>query len=521
MAASFNGTSAYLARTANVPPLTATTACCWFSLNSTSPAWAQVIALGNTSGTPHGGAGASSVGGTGPIWGVNNGSAQSATGVTPAVGQAVFIAITNDGTTLRVLMRTVNQNTLSAASVTGMTGTANAIRFANSVFDGTDFAPVALWQCRAWDRILTDAELLAESFADAPVSRRDINFAWRLRTPQDLLDISGNNRPPTVTGTPTHVKHQGERQQRPKAPRRRVFGFTVGGGSTFPVTLSAAVSSSVLLQRAVSGTRAAAAAGSASTLARQAQAVRSVAGGSSATAQRALTATKVAAQASTPALVRQVQKIVAAAVGGSATLGTIKAKLDRGEKLINEVLKKDPQNKEYLAIKAKLVTLSASIGSSATVVRLVGAIRSASGAATAALNKAFSVTRSAASSSSATAARLVNAIRSAAQSSAATLSAQKVLLLTLSAGTTLAASLAKQIQATRVATAVVTLATVAKLLTKTLAVTQAEVATLFQGDVPVWPAPADVRAGVPYGPTGTEYVGTLVAGGGGSFFRRR
>lgn len=31
---------------------------------------------------------------------------------------------------------------------------------------------------------------------------------------------------------------------------------------------------------------------------------------------------------------------------------------------------------------------------------------------------------------------------------------------------------------------------------------------------PVWPDPADVRDGVVYGPTGSEYLGVLVGGGG-------
>lgn len=38
---------------------------------------------------------------------------------------------------------------------------------------------------------------------------------------------------------------------------------------------------------------------------------------------------------------------------------------------------------------------------------------------------------------------------------------------------------------------------------------------------PTWPAPSDVAAGVTYGPTGEEYVGTRTGGGGGVFLRRR
>lgn len=36
-----------------------------------------------------------------------------------------------------------------------------------------------------------------------------------------------------------------------------------------------------------------------------------------------------------------------------------------------------------------------------------------------------------------------------------------------------------------------------------------------------WPLESDVRLGVQYGPTGTEYTGTLSAGGGGVIILRR
>jgi hypothetical protein len=44
--------------------------------------------------------------------------------------------------------------------------------------------------------------------------------------------------------------------------------------------------------------------------------------------------------------------------------------------------------------------------------------------------------------------------------------------------------------------------------------------TVLVSGAPLWPDPADVRAGVVYGPTGTEYVGTMT-GGGGNYMRRR
>ena len=39
--------------------------------------------------------------------------------------------------------------------------------------------------------------------------------------------------------------------------------------------------------------------------------------------------------------------------------------------------------------------------------------------------------------------------------------------------------------------------------------------------VPVYPAEADVRSGVTYGPTGTDYTGTMTGGGSGTVYLRR
>lgn len=43
----------------------------------------------------------------------------------------------------------------------------------------------------------------------------------------------------------------------------------------------------------------------------------------------------------------------------------------------------------------------------------------------------------------------------------------------------------------------------------------------FSTPVPVYPAEADVRSGVTYGPTGTDYTGTMTGGGSGTVYLRR
>jgi len=75
-----------------------------------------------------------------------------------------------------------------------------------------------IWGVKCWDRALSAAELLVESYYSRVMFPASINFHWPLKNASDTRDISGNGRAPTVTGTPTTEDEYGL-----FAPRRRLF----------------------------------------------------------------------------------------------------------------------------------------------------------------------------------------------------------------------------------------------------------------------------------------------------------
>lgn len=229
MAVKFNGTTQLYARTANLPTATAITMCAWVR-TTTAPTvgWKIPIAAGNT------GAGILefSVGQHAPAgvvaWSLFDGTAKTDFANQPKALEACFVALTNDGTTLRGYSRLARLPTLDAVSTTAPTGTLNAFSVGTSVFDGTDFFDGLVWEVRVWNRVLTAAELLEESRSHVPLVRNGLNVAWRMRTAQDTLDRSGQGRLPTITGAPTTVFDQAELLYR-KSPARKVIAVSAGG----------------------------------------------------------------------------------------------------------------------------------------------------------------------------------------------------------------------------------------------------------------------------------------------------
>lgn len=220
MAVKFNGTTQLYARTANLPAANAITICAWVR-TTTAPTlgWKIPIAAGNTTGSLEFSVGQHSPAGV-VAWSLFDGTAKTDFPNQPKALEACFLAFTNDGTTLRGYSRLARLPTLDAVSTTAPTGTVNAISAGTSVFDGTDFFDGLIWEYRVWNRVLTAAELLAESRSHTPVSRNLLNLTWRMRTAQDTLDRSGQGRLPTITGTPTTVFDQAEFLYRKPASRK-------------------------------------------------------------------------------------------------------------------------------------------------------------------------------------------------------------------------------------------------------------------------------------------------------------
>ena len=57
------------------------------------------------------------------------------------------------------------------------------------------------WSVKVWDRALSDAEILVESFFDRVMYPASLNFHWPLHNASDTADRSGNGRDATVGGT--------------------------------------------------------------------------------------------------------------------------------------------------------------------------------------------------------------------------------------------------------------------------------------------------------------------------------
>lgn len=85
-----------------------------------------------------------------------------------------------------------------------------------------------LWNLKTWNRALTAAELLVESYFARVMFPASINIHWPLKSDADTRDLSGNGRTATVVGTLTAEDEYGL-----FVPRRRIFiPASVASGAT-------------------------------------------------------------------------------------------------------------------------------------------------------------------------------------------------------------------------------------------------------------------------------------------------
>ncbi len=124
----------------------------------------------------------------------------------PATGTPFFWFATCGGNGVNAVtagIRTVSANTLTTAQADMDAAIADntSITFADIAsaqsFDGR------LWNIKAWDRELSQAEILAESFYEKVQFPASLNFHWPLHRHDALVDWSGNGRTPTTGGTLT------------------------------------------------------------------------------------------------------------------------------------------------------------------------------------------------------------------------------------------------------------------------------------------------------------------------------
>lgn len=185
-------------RTANLPANTAMTMCGWFKRDSNTGAYQQHLLLAFDSApdlltTIQVSSGNNVV--------LNSSIAQVTVQTTPPVGEWYFLAITCNGTTMvgyyaQYGAASLTSNSQACDTFTPSEMTAgNYITGTNSNFDGN------LQHIRAWDAVLSAAELLLEMYSSLPVRTANLNTAMRDISASSVTDLSSNARDWTVAGT--------------------------------------------------------------------------------------------------------------------------------------------------------------------------------------------------------------------------------------------------------------------------------------------------------------------------------
>jgi hypothetical protein len=216
-----NSGGAYLRRTTNLPTLSAFTICGWFRVN-TIQAWSTTfcIDMGNISGYFYVQSNSnglvlypyySNTSNSGTNSNINQISSRSL-----EVGDVYFVAMTASGySDIKAYSRFIDEKVFTSSSGT-MGGTANwtvtNLRVGQSVF--FDYASSdechmgSYWNVKCWNRVLTSAELLIESYYRRVMFPASLNFHWPLDKINDLKDYGGLGRDPTQTVLNTALSNE-------------------------------------------------------------------------------------------------------------------------------------------------------------------------------------------------------------------------------------------------------------------------------------------------------------------------
>lgn len=202
MAIRFDATGDFLQRTTNIPAGTLFTVCGWaqqsvdtngvspiFSLNEAAQQWLMTY---------------STDGSTLAIYARNSAAGGAAFASSPTLGQPFFWAIKAQGTAMTGYWRSFTANRFVTITDTAVTpGTTTNFTIAEDPFASTTGFNGLVWNVRIWDRVLSEPELLAESFSDTPVSKAALNSWLRMENASDAFDYSVYGRHTTKNGTLT------------------------------------------------------------------------------------------------------------------------------------------------------------------------------------------------------------------------------------------------------------------------------------------------------------------------------
>lgn len=498
MAVRFDAVGDQLNRTANLPPNGSFTYMLWAVIDNELAAGTYQPYIWALDAASQQGYACGVINGIFDIECYNGGvvASSSSVGTRPAAGQAACVYVRCSGTGAGLInagYRLAGAN----AFVSSGNATLGSLNVMTQLYMGGLFGVYwqdgRKWNIKAWDRALSDAEILAESYFERVLYPASLNFHLPLTGVNDTADRSGNARNPSTAGTLTTADTRVQLLR----PRRRVFvpraaggtvynevltetvaaGATQGGAAVFPATLAEAIaagdslSSAVIFVGAISETVSAADALASAAIFAAAYTETVTPGDSPGGAQ-----TFVAALSASVALADQYSSSVA---GGSTTYNeTISESLTLADGLVAS------------QAMASALTESTTLGDALTAAGILGA----------------SLTEQVHPGDALTPGLVMPAALAESVSPGDVLGASVVFTATLSEAIALADALgATQVMLSAVGESI-------------------NLVAAFDSTVTIpggYPDPADVRQGVSYGPTGVEYVGTFKGGKGTVWVRRR
>ncbi len=203
MACRLTADAQLFSRTATVPSEISATLMCWAMQYVSTATFSTVISL-DTGGDAF----TVEFGSDGVTLGIHTvGASDTAFGaIQPVIRQPFCCAITVNGAAVTGYVRRWGDKRWDTVADTAI-GTFTAAGLSVGNFRPTPTGNGlrgSVWNFKAWDRPLTDQQLMVESLYDDVVDTRDCHLFWRLKHPGDLVDYGPRGqRRPTRVSTPT------------------------------------------------------------------------------------------------------------------------------------------------------------------------------------------------------------------------------------------------------------------------------------------------------------------------------
>ena len=240
MTVRFDATTEALSRSANLPPVNSWTCLIRAKRSAARGAESTLISL-ESSGGANGEYLYLTSSNVLAIFGSSSGAVTFAS--TPSVGVEFDCALIKNSGTLTGYWKQVGSSTWITASGASVTAYTPAVfRLGND--ESNSWHNGTICHAKLWDRVLTDNELLAESFFRRVMYPTSLNGHWPLETHTDLTDRSGNGRSLTATGT---LATEESAWQPWKAGARVMRRVASGGGGAGGRLLSSKLSRGGLL----------------------------------------------------------------------------------------------------------------------------------------------------------------------------------------------------------------------------------------------------------------------------------